>query len=196
MVGRACAQLSRWNHVLGHDRLGMAVNVPPGLLTDPAFPDRLTAQVVQAGLHPRQLTLEITEDALLDDPRTATSIAEEPRTRLPAGPRRLRHRLLLAAAPALDPARRPEDRPRLHRYVDSNPQTRRFVKTLITMAHDLGLQVIVEGVERQDQADVLRDLGATHAQGYLYARAAPADQIDLEQTMLTTEQFPAARRAR
>ena len=63
--------------------------------------------------------------------------------------------------------------------VDTNPQTRRFMQALLTMGHDLGLRVIVEGVERESQADVLLSLGATHAQGYFYARPAPADQFDL-----------------
>lgn len=53
------------------------------------------------------------------------------------------------------------------------------MQALLTMGHELGLRVVVEGVERVSQADVLRELGATHAQGYLYARPAPADQLDL-----------------
>jgi EAL domain-containing protein (putative c-di-GMP-specific phosphodiesterase class I) len=46
------------------------------------------------------------------------------------------------------------------------------------MGHDLGLQVIVEGVERQSQADTLATLGATYAQGYLYARPKPGPELD------------------
>ena len=82
MVARACDQLSRWCQTLGHDQFGVAVNMPPSLLTDRAFPSRITAQVTRAGLHPRQFTLEITEDALLGDftppggwPRSSTTKA-------------------------------------------------------------------------------------------------------------------------
>jgi EAL domain-containing protein (putative c-di-GMP-specific phosphodiesterase class I) len=54
------------------------------------------------------------------------------------------------------------------RDVDSSPDTQRLIQAILTMSRDLGLDVIVEGVERQSQADKLAELGATHAQGYLY----------------------------
>jgi diguanylate cyclase (GGDEF)-like protein/PAS domain S-box-containing protein len=46
------------------------------------------------------------------------------------------------------------------------------VRTIVALAGDLGLQTIAEGVEDQATADVLRDLGVTLAQGYLYGRPA------------------------
>ena len=47
------------------------------------------------------------------------------------------------------------------------------------VGRDLDLQVVIEGVERESQAAALRAMGATHAQGYLYARPAPAAELDL-----------------
>ncbi|SDT42558.1 diguanylate cyclase (GGDEF) domain-containing protein [Friedmanniella luteola] len=180
MVGRACAQLRQWRRTLGHDRLRVAVNVPPGLLKDPAFPGQLTAQVLGAGVHPRQLTLEITEDALLDDPDAAAVIAEELHA---AGFRLALDDFGTGYSSLLHLRTIPLDVVKIDRGftsdVDTNPRTRRFMQALLTMGHELGLRVVVEGVERVSQADVLRELGATHAQGYLYARPAPADQLDL-----------------
>ena len=180
MVARACAQLSHWCQTLGHDQFGVAVNMPPSLLTDRTFPSRIAAQVARAGLHPRQLTLEITEDALLGDFTTARRVAEELHEQ---GFRLALDDFGTGYSSLLHLRSIPLNVVKIDRGftsdVDTNPQTRRFMQTLITMGHDLGLRVIVEGVERESQADVLLSLGATHAQGYFYARPAPAHQVDL-----------------
>jgi len=54
--------------------------------------------------------------------------------------------------------------------VDTDPQARAIIGAIITMADALGLEAIAEGVETDDQAAALRDLGCTHAQGYLFGR--------------------------
>ena len=52
-----------------------------------------------------------------------------------------------------------------------------IVRGVINLARDLGLDVVAEGVETTEQARLLVDLGCTHAQGYLWARAVPADDL-------------------
>lgn len=66
MVEQTCSQLRRWRDQ-GHHRLRVALDIPPRLLSDRSFPSRMAAQVRQAGLHPRSLVLEITEEALVSD---------------------------------------------------------------------------------------------------------------------------------
>lgn len=180
MVDQACAQLRHWSASLGHDRLLMAVNVPPGLLADPRFPDRVTAQVVDAGLHPRQLTLEITEDALLSDPDTARRVAEELHER---GFRLALDDFGTGYSSLLHLRSIPLDVMKIDRGftsdVDTNPKTQFFMRALLGMGHDLGLRVVVEGVERESQAAALRHLGAVYGQGYRYGKPAPAEDLDL-----------------
>ena len=179
MLDHACRQLRCWS-TLGHDDLGVAVNVPPGLLGDPTFPARAAAQVERHGLHPDRLTLEITEDALLGDLDTARRVCEDLRARgfvlslddFGTGYSSLLHlRSIPLTSVKIDRG--------FTRDVDTDPRTRRFLRAVLTMGRDLGLRVVVEGVERQSQAEVLRELGATHAQGYLYARPAPAEDVQL-----------------
>jgi EAL domain-containing protein (putative c-di-GMP-specific phosphodiesterase class I) len=55
--------------------------------------------------------------------------------------------------------------------IDSDPQANAIVGAIITMAEALALEVVAEGVEREAQADALRDLGCGFAQGYLFGRA-------------------------
>jgi EAL domain-containing protein (putative c-di-GMP-specific phosphodiesterase class I) len=60
--------------------------------------------------------------------------------------------------------------------VDHDEQARAIVGAIITMADALGVEVVAEGVETEEQADTLRDLGCTHAQGYLFGRPVEVDR--------------------
>ena len=51
-------------------------------------------------------------------------------------------------------------------------------EAIVVMAHKLGLQVIAEGVETQEQAALLAKAGSDFAQGYLYSRPLPPEQLD------------------
>ena len=53
------------------------------------------------------------------------------------------------------------------------------MRALLALGRDLGLRVVVEGVERREQAEVLRRIGCTHAQGYLFGRPVPPQQVRL-----------------
>ena len=54
-----------------------------------------------------------------------------------------------------------------------NPQMRRLLESMVSMAHSLGLTVIVEGVEHDDELAVLRELGCPFVQGYLLGQPRP-----------------------
>ena len=61
--------------------------------------------------------------------------------------------------------------------MDSDDQS--IVKTIIVMAHSLGLQVIAEGVETQAQQQLLFTQGCTQYQGYLYSKPVPIEQFEV-----------------
>ena len=52
-----------------------------------------------------------------------------------------------------------------------------IVRGVVTLAKDLGLEVVAEGVETAAQAEMLGELGCQFAQGYLWAQAMPAEQL-------------------
>ena len=56
-------------------------------------------------------------------------------------------------------------------------EAKAIVSTIITLAHALGLRTVAEGVETEEQAEVLRSLDCDEAQGYLFARPMPAQQL-------------------
>jgi EAL domain-containing protein (putative c-di-GMP-specific phosphodiesterase class I) len=53
------------------------------------------------------------------------------------------------------------------------PETRPFVQSIIIMAHNLHMKVIVEGIETREQLELMRALGTDEAQGYLLGRPSP-----------------------
>ncbi|HWM06845.1 MAG TPA: EAL domain-containing protein [Actinophytocola sp.] len=179
MMGLAGAQLDRWSTALGHRQLQVSVNVPPTLISHRDFPARVAACIRHHGLAPEQLVLEVTEDEVLADPDAAGEV------------RRQLHEI--GATLALDdfgsgyssllhlqqisPHSVKIDRG-FARDLDTNPATERFMAALLALCRDLGLRVIVEGVERAAQADVLRRLGCSHAQGYLFGYPARPEEID------------------
>ncbi|CCG05745.1 EAL domain-containing protein [Blastococcus saxobsidens] len=171
----AGAQLARWSVEVGHRRLRMSVNIPPAIIADPAFPDAVAGVISRHGLAPEQLVLEITEDSLLADLPVARAVAARLRS--------------LGAGLALDDfgtgysslvhlREIPMQYLKIDRGftgdLDTNPVTERFMRALLALGGDLGLDVVVEGVERPEQADVLRRLGCRYAQGFLFARPGPA----------------------
>jgi diguanylate cyclase (GGDEF)-like protein len=60
----------------------------------------------------------------------------------------------------------------------SNPQSMTIVSTIISLAHSLGLKVIAEGVDAEEQAKFLKLLRCDEMQGYLFSRPAPPDKIE------------------
>jgi len=60
--------------------------------------------------------------------------------------------------------------------IDSNDEI--IVKTIISMAHSLGLNVIAEGVENEEQQQYLINQGCTNFQGYLFSKPLPLDEFE------------------
>ena len=54
---------------------------------------------------------------------------------------------------------------------------REIVQAIISLAHSLGMQVIAEGVERSEQADLLRNMNCDQLQGFLWGRPQPAESV-------------------
>ncbi len=55
---------------------------------------------------------------------------------------------------------------------------RAIVRTIITMAHSLDINVIAEGVETEEQRQMLLDNGCTYYQGYLFSKPVPVDEFE------------------
>jgi diguanylate cyclase (GGDEF)-like protein len=166
----ACAQLAEWSHRFGRG-LSVAVNVPPSQIVSPDFARLVSQLVAEHQLRPGQLVIEITESGAFEDLSEAQSAINALRA--------------CGVGISLDDFGVGNSSfARLHHVdfdsvkidkafietLEDNPRQAQFLGALLRLSKDLGVQVIVEGVERSEQLATLLELGQPMAQGYLFAR--------------------------
>ena len=172
---RAGARALEWQaHLPG---IGVAVNLSPRQLGDPNLLSELD-RLLESGMNPDLLTLEVTESALMDDPRTAG-------TTLLALRRRGVHLALddfgtgYSSLAYLN--RLPIDSVKVDKSfvddVDTSSGSRAVIRAVVAMAEDAGLDVVVEGIETPLQCEIVRGLGVSLGQGYLFSRPVPYEQL-------------------
>jgi diguanylate cyclase (GGDEF)-like protein len=176
VLTRACAQAAAWA-AAGHP-LRMSVNVAVDQLRDDDFPGIVRQVLSDSGLHPRQLCLELTESSLM---REAAQ-----------GSAQLAQLKRLGVELAIDDFGTgysslsylhdlPVDELKVDRSfisrVDRERRDRHLVEAIIGMTRAMGLTVVAEGVETNQQWEFIAGLGCDLAQGYLFARPQDADEL-------------------
>jgi diguanylate cyclase (GGDEF)-like protein/PAS domain S-box-containing protein len=177
VLERACAEAVRWNEGRGdREPLRVAVNFSPRQLSHPNCVDMVVDTLEQAGLPPDHLCVEITESALVED--TAATLATLNRIR------DIGIRLALddfgTGYSSLTYVRRfPIDTLKIDRsFIDGivgSTEDEAIVTAVLSMGRALGVHVVAEGVETEEQASRLRTLGCKLAQGYLFSRPISAN---------------------
>ncbi len=179
VLRRAARQLAEWRASSpAAQHLRVSVNVAARQLRDPAFVDLVRCVLVETGLPGWALTLEITESALVED----SDVILERLHALRALGARLSVDDFGTGYSSLRYLKKfPVNQVKIDRaFVDGLGEDRddeAIVAAVLAMAHALGLEVVAEGVETEVQRDHLRALGCDVAQGYLYARPLPVDQV-------------------
>ncbi|WP_181708590.1 putative bifunctional diguanylate cyclase/phosphodiesterase [Chthonobacter rhizosphaerae] len=132
------------------------------------------------GLPPEALTVEVTENVLLA--KDIRNVAETLNALSRAGVRISLDDFGTGYASLTHLKDFPVDMLKIDRSFVSNlvtsPESHAIVRAMIGLAHDLGVQVVCEGVETEQQRDILVALGSDFAQGYLFARPMPADLVE------------------
>ena len=180
VIDTACAQLKVWQHDRFTCDLTLSVNVSAKQFHQPDFISQITTAVERHKINPALLKLELTESLLLSDiedtiakMKTLAEInIQFSLDDFGTGYSSLQY---LKKLPLYQLK---IDKSFIDNIVaDSDDQS--IVRTIIVMAHSLGLQVIAEGVETQAQQQLLLTQGCTHYQGYLYSKPVPVEQFDV-----------------
>jgi PAS domain S-box-containing protein len=158
--------------------LFLAVNISPIQLHYLSLPRQIHHAADDYGFPLRRLIIEITESALVNNLDRARRIATELRDMgctlalddFGTGYSSLTH---LEALPF---SKLKIDRSFVM-SMDEKRQSRKIVAAVVGLGHSLGMATVAEGVETQEQGDILLRLGCELAQGWLYGRPLPADQI-------------------
>jgi diguanylate cyclase (GGDEF)-like protein len=179
VLEQACRQAAQWR---GEGRnLFVSVNISPRQLSRRDLADDISHALSSSGLPPDLLCVEITETALLRDPGP---IVESLR-RLKSLGIRLAIDDFGAGASSFSLLRiLPIDQIKIdHSFIQGLGDTtsdRAVVAAVVSLAKELGLMVIAEGVETHRQQGELRELGAELAQGFLYSPARYPEELELD----------------
>lgn len=175
VIGEACRQLARWRDQ-GHGELSVSVNVSAKQFHDGALVAHIRDCLDAAGVRADRLTVEITESLLLDDEATAEEQLEE-LSRLGVGIALDDFGTGYSALNYLQ--RLPLDVIKMDRsFVEPLSRTGarsnvEIVNAIIDLAHGLGLVVTAEGIETEEQLEILKELNCDRLQGYLFGRPTP-----------------------
>jgi diguanylate cyclase (GGDEF)-like protein/PAS domain S-box-containing protein len=168
----ACLQLVRWAAAPQTAALTIAVNVSARQFRQPAFAERVLQIIERSGADARLLKLELTESMLLSD--VEDIIAKM--TLLKARGVGFSLDDFGTGYSSLSYLQRlPIDQLKIDRsFVQDmldTPHASTIVRSIVTLAHSMGLSVVAEGVENREQWNWLRQIGCTSLQGYLFGQA-------------------------
>lgn len=169
----ACREACTWP-----EEIRIAVNVSPAQLERPGLFETVQHALLQSGLSPARLELELTENVTIHNSR----IARDTLSKIKG----------LGITLALDDFgtgyssltylhRMDFDKIKIDRsFVSSmkdDSDAKAIIRAVIYLARGLGIKVLAEGVETAEQLELLRAKGCDSIQGYLMGRPAPANQI-------------------
>ncbi|HEY4857588.1 MAG TPA: EAL domain-containing protein [Xanthobacteraceae bacterium] len=170
---RALADATRWNG------LYVCVNLSPVQVRDRALVDLVTTVLKETGFEPSRLVLEMTEGVLIENPDEINA--------------RLRELRGLGVQLALDDfgsgysslgylQKLPFDKLKIDRSfvlgLSDSANGGVIIQAIVTLGRALGMGVVIEGVETEEQRVLLRLAGCSEMQGYLFAKPTAAADID------------------
>ena len=177
VIEEAARQIARWD--LTRPQLTVSVNLSARSLADPGLPDRIVTILAAASVPPARLQLEITETAVLADPRGAQELLQQMHD---TGVHVSLDDFGQGATSLVSLATLPLDELKVDRAfvvgMDESEEQRAVVEFVIALGRRLGLTVVAEGIETEDAASMLTAMGCDEGQGYLYCRPVPAVELE------------------
>lgn len=194
VLEESCRQLSSWKQQLqSWDRspqsvcstLTISVNLSGKQLNQLNLIEQIDAVLARTNCEPRSLKLEITESMLVENFQTALIALAQLKTRkihlaiddFGTGYSSLSylHQLPLKSL-KIDKSfvQRLQEEP--SHYTDKYNQPQQIIKAIISLAHNLGLEVTAEGIETRQQMQFLSSLGCDYGQGYLFSKPLSAEK--------------------
>jgi predicted signal transduction protein with EAL and GGDEF domain len=172
VLREACSQMRGWQLLFPSEpALTIAVNFSAKQFIQPNLVEQVKQVLGETHLDPGSLKIEFTESVAMQDAERTTRILTELKA--------------LGLGTSIDDfgtgysslsylIRLPLDILKLDRSfvsrMDKNKESRQIVHTIISLADNLGMDVVAEGVETVEQADELKSLGCRYAQGYFFSK--------------------------
>lgn len=181
ILEESCRQIVRWQENFAYP-LSISVNLSAKQLMHPALTGQVEAILRETSLDPRQLKLEVTETNVMEYSDRALAVLNE----LDALGISLSTDDFGTGYSSLSYLQRfPFDRLKIDRsFIDKMDQDEKsiaIVKTILMLGENLGIEVVAEGIETEQQLETLRLLGCRLGQGYLFSR--PVDSPAVEELL-------------
>jgi EAL domain-containing protein (putative c-di-GMP-specific phosphodiesterase class I) len=180
VLQESCRQMREWQEKHPNAKnMRIAVNISGHQLAQPDLVEQVRRTVASTGIDPRTLAVEITESALVRDMSMGAAVLQQLRE--------------LAIQLNIDDfgtgysslsylQNLPVDTLKIDRsFIKSIKQDggrSEIVQAIISLAHNLKMKVVAEGVETREQLDTLTALRCNGAQGFLFARPVPAEEAE------------------
>ncbi len=176
VLTEGCRQLREWRRRTSSPSLPrMSLNLSGRQLAEADIVEEVDHTLRAAGLSGQELELEITENVIMQDTESTRGCL--------AGLRALELGVSIddfgtghSSLSHLD--RLPVDTLKIDRSflggASGRPRKGEIVRTIVALGHDLGLEVVAEGIETAAQLDELRQMGCDHGQGYFFSRPVDA----------------------
>ena len=173
----ACMEAAKWP-----ENIRVAVNLSPIQFTDPSLPATIVSALANAQIQPRQLELEITEGVFLVESESTDDMFAKLKS--------------IGVRLALDDfgtgysslgylKKTPFDKIKIDQSfvrgaAKKDSRNAAIIRAIVTLAEDLGMDTTAEGAETHDELTLIRELGCSHIQGYIFGRPMPAaDALEL-----------------
>lgn len=172
----ACRQQLLWQQQ--GLQLDMAVNLSAVQFKSPTLVERIAALIDETGIQPENLELELTESALVDKPDDVVRVLEQLRS--------------LGCGISIDdfgtgysslsylknfPVTILKIDRSFVRDLSHNSGDRTIAQSVVSLATNLDMKTVAEGVEEPEQLEILKQIGCTYIQGFIHSRPVPADQV-------------------
>ena len=190
IIRESCRQIGAWQKKYpGKPELRMSVNISSRLLLQPGFADSIQNNLIEQGLEPGSLAIEITESVIMDHPdRVVETMMKLQKMGVHihiddfgTGYSSLSY-LHSFPVNALK-----IDRSFIAK-MSANSDNQEIIKTIIALAQNLKLEVIAEGLELNHQLSAIKDLECGFGQGFLFSK--PLSSESIENWILSRKNFP------
>lgn len=173
LLRRACREASEWP-----DRVCIAVNLSPLQFVSGCLPEKVQSALKESGLKPGRLQLEVTEGLVIRDVERTFSQLEELRA---LGIQILIDDFGVGYSSLSYFQRFSFDKVKIDKsFVDgilTSQPAKAIIQAVVGLGQNLGMGVVAEGVENEEQVRALIACGCTHLQGYYFSKPLPAAVI-------------------
>jgi EAL domain-containing protein (putative c-di-GMP-specific phosphodiesterase class I) len=177
VIQTACRHCASWS-VAGQPDLQVAVNLSGYQFAEQNFSQEIRKSLRASGLAPQQLEVEITENILMHETSATVAVLEEIRAQhvgvslddFGTGYSSLSY---LTSFPV--------DKIKIDRTFvmgsSSQKKNRIIIRAIIALGHSLGLKIVAEGIETEEQLEMLKEYGCDEGQGYYFKHPVPMEDF-------------------